>query len=163
MALLPALNPTPGGDKFQDLYDKYEQLRQTINAILGGGNEGESVRKVTGTDFDYEFFTPFESDVLFKKVDIGTWNIPGGLSISVNHGLDFTKIIGVISVSITDDAEAIKRSIYHAPPSFDNVAGRFTCHSSQVTINIRSGSVFDSSEFNSTTINRGHIILAYTA
>jgi len=56
MALLQELNEAPGGDSFANLYAKYDLLTQTINSILGGGTAGQSLRKVDGTDFNFEFF-----------------------------------------------------------------------------------------------------------
>ena len=78
MALLQELNEAPGGDSFANLYAKYDLLTQTINSILGGGSSGQSIRKVDGIDFNFEFYIEPKTKVL-------TYSMPSPMTVGSSN------------------------------------------------------------------------------
>jgi len=80
MALLEELDSAPGTDKFPEMYTKLNSAIQTINAILGGGDAGEAIRKVSGTDFDFEFYEPVSMADSFDRQQISATGVSVGTS-----------------------------------------------------------------------------------
>lgn len=58
MALLEEIDYNPAQDTMEQAFDKINGAIQTINAVLGGGSSGESIKKLSATDFDFGFFDP---------------------------------------------------------------------------------------------------------
>lgn len=56
---LELLDNAAGQDKWTEAYAKLNAAITAINE-LSAGSAGQSIRKTDGTDFNYEFFTPYE-------------------------------------------------------------------------------------------------------
>ena len=60
MALLPEISYAPNpAEPIADVYAKLNDAINAINTILGGGLAGQSIRKIDGADFNFQFFTPY--------------------------------------------------------------------------------------------------------
>lgn len=95
-----------------------------------------------------------------KKVDIGDWNMDGTSTITVAHGLTYDKIIGISSVYVRNDADSARYPLQ----SIDgvNMDGYIIGYdSTHVTIARVTGQFFDSTDFDSTSYNRGWIVFEY--
>jgi len=95
------------------------------------------------------------------KINIGDWNMDTTGSVNVAHGKDVTKIIGV-SAMIRDDTDA-----FHEPiTAGKNLASEPDAHIStigttNITLSRKVGGAYDSTSYDSTTYNRGWIIIQY--
>lgn len=90
-------------------------------------------------------------------VDIGDWNIDSTTTVNVNHGLTLSKIRAV-NVTIRNDAN----TAHYDFAGCASDGSRITISSTQVSI-IRtiSGDFFDDPDFDSTSYNRGWIVIQY--
>ena len=99
MATIPNIVDTGAGESIQSMYDKLNDLIDAFNS-LAGGTTGQYVRKVDGTDFNFEFSTlptfgtgaSKTSNLNWKTVDIGDWDMDSTSGVDVAHGVDGTKI-----------------------------------------------------------------------
>jgi hypothetical protein len=80
MALLEGLDPTPGNDKFSDLYSKFDALKDALNLITNSNK------------------------LAVKEVTISNWNISTTNIKTVAHGLSLAQITKVWYVVNSDDA-----------------------------------------------------------
>lgn len=95
---------------------------------------------------------------LEKTIDIGDWNMDSTLNVTVAHGIaDFNKI-RVCEVMIRDDANS---QLYPVSNYSDDIG--LGVLSANVSISRTIGGLFDSTDFNSTSFNRGFIYLKYIA
>lgn len=129
-----------------------------------------SVRKIvltqglTGTGaFDYSTIV-FIQDVSpkTKRIAIGDWNMDVTVGVNVAHGLDFTKITNV-SVMIISDTSAI---ITELTTKIDNATsgspgGGFFLTSTNVVLERLTGGYYDQVGYDSTSFNRGYVIITY--
>lgn len=97
-----------------------------------------------------------------KVIELGTWNMVSTNTISVTHGLDFSKIRG-IHVTVQDDANT---ELYSTPTAGDVLesTSRINIRSISSTI-IRisvSGGFFNSTDFDGGG-NRGWVTIIYEA
>jgi hypothetical protein len=105
--------------------------------------------------------------VYTKKIDIGDWNMDSTEFISVPHGLgsSWNKILSV-GVMILNDLGTYMYSLSlfsnNPDPHLIN-GGIFRIDSSNVVLYKRSGGIFDSDSFDSTSYNRGYIVIQYTS
>lgn len=93
-----------------------------------------------------------------KRIDIGDWDMVATASINVAHGLTLADILEV-SVWIYNDAAS---SI--SPIGFDSgtgSAGRFNMNTTNVILWRTLGGLWDSTNYDSTSYNRGHIYIKY--
>jgi hypothetical protein len=104
---------------------------------------------------------------IFKRiVNIGNWNMhvsSGGVgSVSVAHGLTFSKIRSVSALILNDagtDAFNLVRSDFALPPT--GGSNYISVGSTNVVLWIETGGAFDGIGFDSSPYNRGYITLEY--
>jgi hypothetical protein len=109
------------------------------------------------------------NDTLLKKiVNIGDWNMDATVSVSIDHGLTSAKIVSA-AASVRNDAG----DTYYSIPVMDGNTlslGFGTIPSSYIPkawdathffLTRLTGGMFDSSDFDATTYNRGFIIIEY--
>jgi hypothetical protein len=154
MALLDNLD---SADQFDVVQSKIDAAIDTINDTLASGATGEILRKVSGSDFDFEF-VPMAKQ---KIIEIGFWNMVSTGIVNIPHGLSYLKIVG-IRVLIINDGLSIRTPLDY----FDNfgsgdVSGGFSSTSTNVDLFRTTGANFDDADYNSASINRGYIIIDY--
>lgn len=96
-----------------------------------------------------------DAGLIRKLIDIGDWNMDLTTSVSKAHGLTRTKIRSV-QVLIRNDADS---ACY--PFLNDHGSSAINIGSTYVEIIRSTGGVFDSSNFDSTSYNRGWILIDY--
>lgn len=95
-----------------------------------------------------------------KIIDIGDWDMVATSSVNVAHGLTLADIRNV-SVVIRHDADT-----NHYPLDRDdntNVAGNWSANATNITMNRIAGALFDNTNFDSTSFNRGWITITHIA
>jgi hypothetical protein len=100
----------------------------------------------------------------FLVIEIGDWNMDSAGTVTVNHGVaDFKKIRSVDCI-IRDDTD----NFYYPIDFFDTgtetvQGGKLGISSTQISLARKTGGVFDSGSFDSTSFNRGWITISYTS
>lgn len=146
MALLSWLN----GDAFDTLRDK-------VNAVVDYLNL---------SDFSS---TGIKTDNIFLKtkiLEIGDWNMDTTVQKTVAHGLVIGKIRGVLVTIINDGGTDSYDLTYSNPPSLGNQGapgGSIERASANIVLDRVTGNFFDSVSFDSTSYNRGWIVVTYEA
>lgn len=91
-----------------------------------------------------------------KVLDIGDWNMDSTSTLNVAHGLTLSKIRKV-SVQIREDSAASQRDL-----DYLDTAGWFTADSTYIALARYAAGVFDNTSYDSTSYNRGWILIWYT-
>ena len=105
------------------------------------------------------------SGLKIKIVEIGDWNMDATPSVSVAHGIGSSNKIKMIDVMIRGDSGSIKYRLTSMDTSFDLAEGDINAIS-DTTINLSrraSPGLFDSTDYDSTSFNRGWITIWYEA
>ena len=166
----PNVNPADSDFPFGDLRDNpgdftgtplnrlvlsdYIQFFHKMMSEAGVSYNGE-------LDNDYSGFQFWEAlRVLFplrqKVIEIGDWNMDSTVSIGVNHGIaDFLKIRSVNVIIIPDDS-SVTTSL---PDTGDGRIGAIT--STQIQLIRDVGSIYDSTDYDSTSFNRGFVTVGF--
>ena len=96
-----------------------------------------------------------------KVIEIGDWNMDADTSVSVAHGLTYANIRSVIAL-IRDDADT---SVVDFASALNNnsatSSGNLACQTTNVVLTRDLGGAFDSTNYNSTSYNRGWITILY--
>lgn len=95
-----------------------------------------------------------------KIINIGVWNMNSTASVLVNHGLNATKIRSV-SVGILNDAATTVDDLKVGSSTMNELDGNVFAGATQLTLTRRSGGLFDSTNYNDGTMNRGYITIHY--
>jgi len=96
-----------------------------------------------------------------KIINISDWNMDSTISVSVSHGLDVSTIRS-ISVTIRNDADNLYTPLDYASSS-NTVCGKFRSYATLVELHRFTGCAFDDPAYDSTSYNRGWVIITYTA
>lgn len=102
--------------------------------------------------------TAAEHDAAFvvntaPPINIGDWDMDATGSIAINHGIaDYTKI-RTINVMIRQNAGTLV--VFHAQ---QNTAA---AGATQITLSREAGGIFDNTNYDSTSYNRGFITITY--
>jgi len=139
--------------------DGFKILNGSASGTLTGNVTGNLAGNVTG-HADSILETGTDAEVVHKKtIKIGDWDMDSTASITKAHGLTASKIRKVDAVIINDDS-----TIYMPIDSYYNYNAPNGCISYQATnivlSRIASGA-FDSTDYNSTSFNRGWITIEY--
>jgi len=102
------------------------------------------------------------STVEMKSINIGDWNMDTGATINVAHGLSATewKTIYDINVIIRNDTDALYYSLLN-PSSALVVGGLRFWDSTNITLERTTAGLFDSTNFDSISYNRGFLTFWY--
>lgn len=99
----------------------------------------------------------------FSVVEIGDWNMDFNESVSFAHGLTYAKIIGAEAIIRNNaDNERINLcGLRDIPTTNTGEGGQIIVGSTNVTLYRRVDGEFDTPDFNSTSYNRGWVIIKY--
>lgn len=106
---------------------------------------------------DSALLLPFTGGLLTKVIEIGDWNMASTTTVNIAHGLTLSKIRKVEAI-IRNDSDTGRFMIENAP----NVTVADTSLnvlSSEVRLDRKVGGYFDTTSFDSTSYNRGYIII----
>lgn len=151
----------------------YGDMHQFFERLMAVGNvkaNGQPENAYSG----FQLFEAFMNCVLFRVhqwsptdrrvLEIGDWNMDTTVNLSVAHGLGATayKKIRAISVVIRDDTD----SVYYTGPVIGSGGGTVQVGVTSITVgNIDlsrlTGGTFDTTGFDSTSFNRGWVIIDY--
>jgi len=117
---------------------------------------------------DLNFVTDDQQDIIEtletkqKIVNIGDWNMDSTTNVNVAHGVaDYSKIRGV-SVMIIDDGESSLRPLNYVPNASSGVQGGINgIGSTNITLYRLTGGSFDGTGYDSTSFNRGYVLIDY--
>lgn len=147
-----------GVDQFDTLEDKFNALVEMINTKFSGGLAGDSLIKINGDDFNFEFAPALK----WKTINIGNWDMDTDSLVTISTGLA-GKTIRVIDAQIRADNGNI-----FPMSTLDNSTGQMACGygfgilPSQITLQRTTGGLFDNSNFtNASSYNRGWITIGY--
>lgn len=99
-----------------------------------------------------------------KVIEIGDWNMVSAGIVGVSHGLVDFKKVRSINALIRNDADTFLHPINFFTNITNKTAGGIGFIDSNLIILIReTGAFFDSIDYDSTSFNRGHIIIEYEA
>lgn len=114
------------------------------------------MRVYNGSSWEYPIA---DGGIHLKKINIGDWNMDTTLAVSIAHGLSILKIIGANALIRRDDDTML------LPIWYDNAgngaAGRLYISTSNVELQRTTGYMFDSANYDSTSFNRGWILIWY--
>lgn len=169
------VNSAPGADSFQDLYDKYNALITALKA----GTVGQLLTGISaGTEPTWQL-----PSLQFVEIEIGDWNMDSTdvVQISLPEGFDPTKIRS-IAVMIRPDVGAfpdadnfpVPLNCGHFDAGGDCFAGvtdydpqggidYATASCGVLALYRKASGLFDSSNFNATSYNRGYITIGYVS
>lgn len=106
--------------------------------------------------------SPEEGDTVFHKtVNIGPWDMDASNSVSVAHGLDFTKIVSIDVHIFNNDADALFSLAAGNPGPGSDPAGAWFAGTLNINLFRTAGGYFDSLDFNDAVMNRGRILIHY--
>lgn len=151
-------------------YIDTDRIRQATTTVRGTLETATSAETILGSSTSLAV-TPeglkdtFDSklgDILKTKVlDIGDWNMDTTVTKNVAHGLTFANIRS-IRVLIRNDANTARYSftdINVGATTYQAV----TADATNISLFRESGGIYDSTNYDSTSYNRGWIIIEYTA
>jgi len=91
-------------------------------------------------------------------VNIGDWDMDADTVKAVAHGLADYKKIRSVTVIIRDDADSVYYELSATAPVAINYAG---VDPTLITLARDNGSLFDSTDFDATSFNRGYITITH--
>ncbi len=171
----------------KDLTVTYTELNQLDGIIVGGTSPGDIVTiddtqtltnktlttpivnasqlDATGDEIDKAADGIGVTIPRQKLIEIGDWNMDSTASKSVSHGLDVTKIIGVRAM-IRNDSDAshfpLAQSRGDGAAEFAEAAGNISyIGATAVALYRVTGGYYDGANFDSTSYNRGWLIIDY--
>lgn len=98
---------------------------------------------------------------LTKTIAIGDWDMDATASVSITHGLTLSKILNAYAF-INDDASSTRYLITETDQDISVGSAGLAITSTQVVLNRLTGGIFDTTNFNATSFNRGNVIVEYT-
>jgi hypothetical protein len=166
VAAIPLLDDAAGQDDVAAAVVKLNTLITAFNEFQAGTAD-QIYKKTSGTDFAFEAcnsFLPTGVNLKISKVSTGTWNMQLDTEISVAHAIaDFTKILTVF-VRVRNDANTLYGDIFNndttgSPFSDEEVA--ITWDATNINITTITSGYYNNTDFNSTSFDRGDIIIIY--
>jgi len=110
-----------------------------------------------------------DTTLIPKIVQIGTWDMDTTVAVEVTHGLPSGALIRDVSVTIQDDTQTYDDPIDRinaitglTEGGTSNWRGTISNPGTVIGISRTTGGYFDSTNFNSTGINRGWVTIWYT-
>ena len=98
------------------------------------------------------------------QLEIGSWDMLNIQDVLVTHGLDATKI-RTVSGYVRNDSGGTRFALSNSSVDFPTTNFEIANITTSTVIALRrqNGGVFDSTNYNDSTINRGHIIIWFEA
>jgi hypothetical protein len=94
------------------------------------------------------------SDIVFRRIDIGDWNMDANASVTLAHGVSTFMNIRSVQVMIRNDNNNLL-----TPIDRDGYVGNID--SANIVIHRTTSGFFDSATFDATSFNRGFITIEY--
>jgi len=104
-----------------------------------------------------------DNTLKFKVVDIGDWNMDSTTSHNVAHGLTLSTIRMVTATIISDDGNTLNFVTYNKGSANITDVGITLIDSTNVSLERNLGGAYDNTNYDSTSYNRGHVTIWYTA
>lgn len=138
-------------------------LIDTISAVISDTPSGQSItiNSLTGADDRRWAPTISSSRVLTKVIPIGDWNMDTTATLPVTHGLNYKKIISVDGVIRSDDDANYYPMNYYSSGNTPSWGVATTMGSTTITLVRVTGGVFDDPAYDSTSFNRGYLLVTY--
>lgn len=97
--------------------------------------------------------------------DIDDWNMDSTTSVTIAHGLTYSKIRGILNISIRrDDDSSLDQAPGGIGTTTDGLVDIFsTVGATDIFIGRRTGGGYDGADYNSTGFNRGFVTILYEA
>ena len=96
-----------------------------------------------------------------KIVNIGDWNMDSDESVSVAHGLTFAKIVGLRGGVINDIGNTLTPICWYQTTTATAAQISASVIGNNVVLNRLAGGIFDGTDYDATSYNRGYLILDY--
>jgi hypothetical protein len=103
-----------------------------------------------------------DNTLKFKVVEIGDWNMDSTASVSVAHGVSSEQNIRGVQVFVRHDTSSVIYPLTRASGA-SSVSGISSVNATNVNLDRFASGAFDSTDFDSTSFNRGWIYIWYTA
>ena len=100
------------------------------------------------------------NNIRIKKIDIGDWNMDSTSQVSIPHGLTFSNIIGAMAFIKNDVGTQV--SSFPTSEDYMYVNGTIFWGSSNVVLTRFATGPYDGTGYDSTSYNRGYILMFYT-
>jgi len=145
------------------IIDTYEQNRGVISGLVGNlAFDGDSFSDLRNISLISSVDTP----IVKETVELGDWNMDLSTSISVPHGLatdNKWKDIRRVEVIIRNDADNLYQPLVSINTANGNLNGAITTITQGGGFQLfrATGEDFDSTDFNSTSFNRGFLTFEY--
>jgi len=160
---------TRGGivEKATNAEGKAGTTDKNITADVFQGLKSLNLDVLVGTETS-EWISPAglaakDGGLITKVLNIGDWNMDLFPTVNVVHGLTLSKIIGVSSVVIIKDDSLIIRDLYINSALGIAVDGGCVSgtDATYIYLSRTNGGYFDNADYDSTSFNRGYIIVKY--
>ena len=122
--------------------------------------EFDAIQTASATKADSTTLTARTADLNTKIVNIGDWDMDATATVNIAHGLTLSKIRAV-SVMIRNDADTSYTSLEHAYQT-NALQGAWQVDATNVDCTRWLTGQYDSVNYDSTSYNRGWIIIQYT-
>jgi len=96
-----------------------------------------------------------------KILSIGTWNMDANYYTSIAHGLSQSKIRSVTAIVRNDTTLNYRFGPLEGTKYNGTLGGRCYALGSTIWLERVTGGLFDTTEYDSTTINRGYVLITY--
>lgn len=139
----------------QDIIQFFQKLMADAGLVANGlyDNEANGYQFVQALEF-------LNGGLRTKVVEIGDWNMDADNTVLVAHGLTLSKI-RTVKAMIRNDANSVHYDLLTTDGSGNFAAGYDFISSSDVSLRRTFGGFFDGTSFNSTSYNRGWVIIQY--
>jgi hypothetical protein len=96
-----------------------------------------------------------------KIVNIGDWNMDSNVTVFVTHTISDYKKIRNVSITIRNDSDSIYYNLNNYNSNGSMSGGVSSIDSTQIILSRTTGSIFDDPIFDSTSYNRGWLLITY--
>lgn len=148
-----------------------DNIDDKIKAYLGASSETNAgvielateVETTTGTDAERAVvpatLAAVTGKIRRKYLSIGIWNMDSTSTVSINHGLSLSNIIGLSAIIIDDTGQG--RDSIEGVEAGGLAGGNISAGSLNITLERATSGRFDNATYDDGTINRGYIIIDY--
>lgn len=147
----------------EDVYGDFHQFFEKLMSAAG-----ITANKLPDNDYSgFQLFEALEAVILTingglkrKIVEIGDWNMVSTPQVNVAHGLTFSKIRNVSAFILNDAATNLTNLLvgFQSPGSVD---GHIQVSSANVSLIRLVSGFFDNTNYDSTSFNRGYIVIDF--
>ena len=134
----------------------------TQRGVLEIATQSETAAGTSNNQAVSPFGLEYITDGLRTKIiDIGDWNMDTDASTTVSHGLADFKNIREMQAIVRDDFDLNRYDLGGMSSVFNIDGGITSANSTQVTLRRRASGQFDNTSFDSSSYNRGWLVIRY--